>query len=175
MPSHKEHLRAQLKEARRAISLAQAAALSEQAVQRALAAISWQNVQTVHMYTPLSTYREVDTTTFINFLQLHHPHVRIASWRKADGQYNAHWLDSGELVAPRFAFDVIVVPLLGFNTDCQRIGFGGGFYDRFLAQQAQSTAIGLCYETGLITFTPEAHDIPLDCIATDKHVYRRTV
>ena len=64
--------------------------------------------------------------------------------------------------------------MLGFDKTGHRLGYGGGFYDKFLASQKKALIIGLCYEFGHIkTDIPhEPHDIPLQQIVTEKKVYK---
>ena len=60
--------------------------------------------------------------------------------------------------------NILLVPTLGFNEKNFRLGYGGGFYDRTLAQSSAFT-IGLCFEHGKSSeIIEEEHDIPLDLI-----------
>jgi len=71
-----------------------------------------------------------------------------------------------ETVAP----DLIVTPLLGFDSCGARIGQGGGYYDRTLASlraKAQVFALGLAYDGQTVDrLAPEPHDQPLDGVLT---------
>lgn len=66
--------------------------------------------------------------------------------------------------------DVILVPLLAADSLGQRLGQGGGFYDRTLAtlrRQKPVLAIGVCWDAQLVDAVPtEVFDQPLDAIAT---------
>lgn len=72
--------------------------------------------------------------------------------------------------------DVIVVPLLGFDGACHRLGNGGGFYDRTLAAlRPQPLAIGVGFEQARLTsIYPQAHDVPMDAVVTEHGVLRRS-
>ena len=60
--------------------------------------------------------------------------------------------------------NILLVPMLGFNQKNFRLGYGGGYYDRTLAQFNAFT-IGLCFEHGRSSeIVEEQHDIPLDLI-----------
>lgn len=64
--------------------------------------------------------------------------------------------------------DTIIVPGVVFNNAGYRIGFGGGYYDRYLQQFAGAT-ISLAFDEQLKDDIPTAaHDIPVDIILTDK-------
>lgn len=67
--------------------------------------------------------------------------------------------------------DLIVVPLLAFDDDCQRLGYGAGHYDRTLAATG-APAIGIAFDFQRAARLPAGpHDQPLDCVVTDKNVY----
>jgi 5-formyltetrahydrofolate cyclo-ligase len=76
------------------------------------------------------------------------------------------------LKLPADNFDVILVPCLAFDDERHRLGWGGGWYDRFLARQPNALKIGLAYQDSFITALPqEPHDIKLDMIITEDSVY----
>ena len=59
---------------------------------------------------------------------------------------------------------ILLVPTLGFNQKNYRLGYGGGYYDRTLANSNFFT-IGLCFEHGRSSeILEEQHDIPLDLV-----------
>ena len=69
--------------------------------------------------------------------------------------------------------DVVVVPCVGFTADGHRLGYGGGYYDRWLAAHPAVTAVGVAWsfaEIDAATFAAQAHDIPLTLIVTDQGV-----
>lgn len=63
--------------------------------------------------------------------------------------------------------DAVLAPCIGFTEDKLRLGFGGGYFDRTLAQSPRPKAVGIAYRFSKVSFTAEAHDIPLDVILTD--------
>jgi len=74
---------------------------------------------------------------------------------------------AGALVVP----DVVVAPCVGFSEAGHRLGYGGGYYDRWLAANPEATAIGVAWSFGLIdlaTFAARPHDIPLALIVTEQ-------
>ncbi|VAX05820.1 5-formyltetrahydrofolate cyclo-ligase [hydrothermal vent metagenome] len=73
--------------------------------------------------------------------------------------------------------DIILVPLLAFDERGNRLGYGGGFYDRTLEfyrrEGHEFTAIGLAYDGQLRHDIPVGdNDQPLDIIVTEQKVYR---
>jgi 5-formyltetrahydrofolate cyclo-ligase len=76
---------------------------------------------------------------------------------------------SGAAVEP----DVVVVPCVGFTADGHRLGFGGGYYDRWLAAHGHVVAIGVAWsfaEVGREVFAAQPHDVPLAFIVTEAGV-----
>jgi 5-formyltetrahydrofolate cyclo-ligase len=72
---------------------------------------------------------------------------------------------NGEPVQPT----ILLVPLVGFDLHCYRLGYGGGYYDRTLAASSpQPLAIGVGYEfSSLPSIFPQRHDIAMDVIVTE--------
>jgi len=71
--------------------------------------------------------------------------------------------------------ELAIVPMVGGDPKCNRIGYGKGFYDRFLAN-VDAPKIGLCYQRCVAAEPVETnkHDIPLDMVITEKEHYLRT-
>ncbi len=59
--------------------------------------------------------------------------------------------------------DITLVPGLAFTRTGQRLGMGGGYYDRYLVQHPATYKIGLCFEEQLAEVLPaDAHDVGMD-------------
>ena len=71
--------------------------------------------------------------------------------------------------------DSVLVPMLGFDDAGYRLGYGGGFFDRTLAElESRPIVIGIAYEIAhLDTIHPQPHDIPVDWVVTERGIYRR--
>jgi 5-formyltetrahydrofolate cyclo-ligase len=69
---------------------------------------------------------------------------------------------------------LLLIPLLGFDSQGYRLGYGGGYYDRTLAAlRLKPLTIGIGYEAGrLETIQPQPHDIPLDAVVTESGITR---
>lgn len=78
--------------------------------------------------------------------------------------------------APPLTPAILIVPLAAFDRDGNRIGYGGGYYDRTLQLLRESgpvAAIGLAFATQELPRIPaEAFDQPLDVIVTDREIIR---
>ena len=60
---------------------------------------------------------------------------------------------------------LVLMPGLAFDAQGHRIGYGGGFYDRFLEEEPNHPTLALCYDFQLFPqLETESHDIPVDCV-----------
>jgi 5,10-methenyltetrahydrofolate synthetase len=82
--------------------------------------------------------------------------------------YNIPKPKDTEVVVPTLLF----VPCVGYGPGGYRLGYGGGFYDRTLAQlKPKPHTVGLGFTQGFVPdLDPEGHDVPLDAILNDNGV-----
>jgi len=74
--------------------------------------------------------------------------------------------------APTEKPDVLFVPLVGFTADGERLGQGGGHYDRWLAEHPETIAIGMAWDVQLTETLPsEPHDRSLAAVVTPTRLY----
>lgn len=60
---------------------------------------------------------------------------------------------------------LVLMPGLAFDPMGHRIGYGGGFYDKFLQREPEHPTLALCYEFQMLEhLETEKHDIPVDCV-----------
>ena len=60
---------------------------------------------------------------------------------------------------------LVLMPGLAFDPEGHRIGYGGGFYDKFLAAEPDHPSLALCYEFQMLPkLDTEEHDIPVDTV-----------
>lgn len=60
---------------------------------------------------------------------------------------------------------LVLMPGLAFDAQGHRIGYGGGFYDRFLEQEPEHPTVALCYDFQMLPqLKTEEHDIPVDAV-----------
>lgn len=65
----------------------------------------------------------------------------------------------------------VIVPVVGFDSRCHRLGYGRGYYDRFLGA-ATAVSIGLAYECQKLTSVhEEEHDVALTSVVTEQRTY----
>jgi 5-formyltetrahydrofolate cyclo-ligase len=80
--------------------------------------------------------------------------------------------------SPEVRPDAVLVPVVGFDEAGFRLGYGGGFFDRprgaASVAGAPPVAIGIAFELcRLPTIHPQAHDIPMDYVVSERGIYRR--
>ena len=107
--------------------------------------------------------------------------LRFAPWQSGDAvEPNRHGIPEPVRVdrplAP-FQLDLVLVPLVAFDRRGQRLGYGGGYYDRsfaFLNEQARPTEpllVGIAYDFQEVeAIEPARWDVPLDFVATDREL-----
>lgn len=95
-------------------------------------------------------------------------------WKSGDPIERGVWnipipAEGADVVIP----DVTIAPVVGFDPQCYRLGYGGGFFDRTLAallpHRPRLFAVG--YDNQAIpTIHPQAYDIPMDAVVTESRV-----
>ncbi len=73
--------------------------------------------------------------------------------------------------------DLAIIPLVAFDESCNRVGRGGGYYDRALAplgDRSAPFAVGVAFEVQRVSgLVPDPHDVALDRVITEASEYRR--
>ncbi|GAB3778602.1 5-formyltetrahydrofolate cyclo-ligase [Spirosoma horti] len=147
---------------------------------------------TMHTFLPIKRRNEIDTWPIIHQIWTNFPHFQISV--PVTDEYT-HQLINYKLfpstalvenrlgipepaVGSRYETDlaqisIVLVPLLTFDKQGHRVGYGGGYYDRFLASCRPD-----CLKIGLSLFEPiqviddiTLTDVPLNCFITPKQLY----
>src|SRR5271170_1987347 len=101
--------------------------------------------------------------------------LEYRSWRPGDPLIDGVWgipiPEKHEITLPQ----VVLAPLVGFDQQCYRLGYGGGYFDRTLAALApRPLAIGIGFAIQLLeTIHPQPFDVPMDLIVTEVCLRRR--
>ncbi len=153
----KQALRSELLVRRRRLSEQEIANASERVRAKLLHMPDWARATRVHIYTSDAAWHELDTNVLVRELRQRYPRLVIESSAV-----------SARAPLPVGIYDIIIVPVVGFDQENYRLGRGGGWYDRFLAVQPAAKKIGLAYNWSCVERLPhEPHDIPLDRIITE--------
>ena len=169
----KKLLRSQMRSMKKALSEAQICRASEKLTQAMKSHPLYQNAQSIYGY--LSYNEEVRTEPLLRQAQAEGK--RIAVPKIVGDVMEFHWLDwdhveigykgipeptDGHVADDPTA--LVLMPGLAFDRHGHRIGYGGGFYDRFLEKEAHPT-LALCYDFQLLDFLQtEEFDIPVDVV-----------
>ena len=66
-----------------------------------------------------------------------------------------------------------LVMAVAFDVNCNRVGYGGGFYDRFLEKHPYITRVAVAFEFQMMSEVPvEPTDISPEIIVTEKEIYK---
>jgi len=110
--------------------------------------------------------RVVDLQTPMTF------HVHTDPFGESDLEEGHMGLMQPAADAPLVEPEVLIMPLVGFTSRGERMGQGGGFYDRWLAAHPGTVTIGLAWDVQKVDALPLAvHDIPLRAIVTPTRLY----
>lgn len=94
--------------------------------------------------------------------------MTFREWRPDSAMARGLWRIPFPAEGPEVSPTTVLAPLVGFDSACYRLGYGGGFFDRTLAGMARKPiVIGVGYpELRISTIFPQNHDIPMDWIVT---------
>lgn len=154
--------------------------------------LSDKSVDFLHVFLPITTGKEVDTWLIINEFLQKKKEVTIVLPRIINGTkelehfaYNPaiplvenRWAipepdpEKSKQILPE-QLDVVLIPLLCFDSSGYRVGYGGGYYDRFLAKCKPDVL-----KVGLSFFEPESsiddideYDVAMDYCVTPNSIY----
>jgi 5-formyltetrahydrofolate cyclo-ligase len=159
--------------------------LSREICENLFSNVNFENLSVIHTFLPIKSNREVDTWMIIDRVNKNYPRVRmcVPKINNQTSELEHYYLEGPEQLetnmwgipepvkgvpTPIEKIDAVLVPLLAFDRQGHRIGYGRGFYDRFLADCRPD-----CQKIGLSFFEMEDHidginekDVPLDLIIT---------
>lgn len=182
----KERLRSKLQKCLLEMSAEQRSEKSRKACRNLVSTPQFQSASTVMMY--LSLPHEVDTSEAILYAWQLGKIVAVPkiSWQQRHMipvQINS--LETGfsteatglrnpirGVPTPLEEIDLVVAPLLGFDSKGNRLGRGGSYYDRFFAnEELKAPRCGFAFAEQMVDSIPAAeHDKPVDFLVTDKEI-----
>ena len=139
----------------------------------------------VMAFLPIERLNEIDTWPLVLWLWEKHRNKKVYVPRITGGKIEAIQItqrstfistkrgipepEDGPMLLPNESLDIVFIPLLGFDASGQRVGYGNGYFDRFLKQHPSSRFIGLGYECLFSKegIASESHDIKLNAVITE--------
>lgn len=184
----KASLRKQFLEKRQCLSRSQYWHLMDRLMDQ-FKSIDWSKHKIVHIFLPIKKHNEIDTFSILNYFKDHFPHLQIVIPRTNFQTFemenvlydHEHTIlvrnkfDIPEplhgILVPTHQIDLVFIPLLAFDKQGNRVGYGKGFYDRFLSKcRPDVQKLGLSFFEPIDQITDlNEFDNPLDwCICPDK-------
>lgn len=181
----KSELRKTYLEKRATLTPDERAAASEKIGERFFDSFDLAGVRKLHCYLSIDKFGEVDTSLIYTRIWSELPTVQIVCPRVdrqadelqqieigPDTQYTeSNWgirePAAGRIVSPE-EIDLVVVPLLCFDVNGYRVGYGKGFYDKFLSRcRPDCLKVGLSFFPAVVQIDDiHDHDVPLDLCIT---------
>ena len=172
----KKTLRKKIREQKRAMTPEMINSASEKLVQMFLKTELYRNARTLYGYLPYN--QEVRTVPIL--AQALADGKRVAVPKVYGDEMKFIYLTDLTQVAEGYAgipepvvdspvgddpTALVLMPGMAFDREGHRIGYGGGFYDKFLAEEPNHPTIALCYDFQIVEDLPtEEFDIPVDCV-----------
>ena len=172
----KKALRKIIREKKQAMTLQEIESRSQALTELFLKTDLYQNAKTLYGYLPYN--QEVRTVPLLR--QALKDGKRVAVPKCYDDEMRFIYLEDLDAVAPGYAGipepvadepvardedALVLMPGVAFTKTGDRMGYGGGFYDRFLSQEPKHPTVALCYEFQILEKLPtEEFDIPVDLV-----------
>lgn len=172
MPNNKTALRREIRLLRDSLSPGDIAQKSEALCRRVLETDAYHEARSLYCYLPFG--KEVDTTLLVQQALLDGKQVAVPKCYGQEMRFicisDLSQVRPSPFGAPEPAEDtpvacdeqaLVIVPGLVFDHRGYRIGYGGGYYDRYLCAHPHHPTIALCFRCQTVPrLEPEAHDIP---------------
>lgn len=185
----KQALRKKYLQKRTSLSIKERAQLDQQLCDQFFRCFDFSSIKAIHLYAPMEKFAEPNTFLLLDKLMAHYPGITVAL-PKVDAAsstlislpYRGHeslslgaWgipEPTGDESIDPTTFDMVIVPLLAYDTKGHRLGYGKGYYDQFLTTcRVECLKVGLSYFEPTKTLLPsESHDIPLTHMVTPARV-----
>ena len=176
----KKALRREIGAKKRAMSSAEIEARSAALAAKLYETPQYKSAESLYVY--LSFNQEVRTEPIIR--RAWAEGKRVAVPKVVGDEMVFIWIDSFDNLAPQGAFHIlepiengpvaddetalILMPGLAFDPQGHRVGYGGGYYDRYLAAQPNHPTLALCYDFQMYDHLDvDDYDVPVDIIITD--------
>lgn len=172
----KKELRRQIREQKRAMTQEEISCASARLAEQFFQTEQYAKASVIYGYLPYN--QEVDTLPILR--RALRDGKRVAVPKVYGDTMNFIYLDDLSQVAPssmgipepvadapiaRDETALVLMPGLAFDQKGNRMGYGGGYYDKFLAQEPNHPTVALCYDFQMVDVIPtDTYDIPVDLV-----------
>jgi 5-formyltetrahydrofolate cyclo-ligase len=180
----RKSLRAALLAERAALPIEERRRRARRAIERLLAEIDLRAFATLGFYWPIraeidlrnvaSRHIEAGGSVALPVVRQKNAPVEFWRWQPQARMQRGFWNIPVPARRDVLQPDALLIPLVGFDAQRFRLGYGGGYYDRTLAAaNPRPVCIGIGHaDAELATIHPQPHDIPMNIVVTDRRVYR---
>lgn len=172
----KQALRKEIREKKRAMTEAEIVAKSEALGALFLASDAYRQAKTIYGYLPYN--QEVRTTAMLQQALADGKRVAVPKCYGEEMRFiyldDLSQVEKGYCNIPEPISDgpvaddptaLVLMPGLAFTKEGLRMGYGGGFYDKFLAAEPNHPTLALCYDFQMVSYIPtEEYDVPVDTV-----------
>lgn len=175
----KKALRREISAQKRSMTAEQIERASRRLADQLFATDAYQQAQSIYGY--LSYNQEVRTESILRRAMIDGKRVAVPKVYGDDMKFI--WIEDLDLVAPGY-YDIpepiadgpvaddemalVLMPGLAFDPEGHRLGYGGGFYDRYLAAHHDHKLVALCYDFQMFDhLDTDVHDIPVNLVISD--------
>jgi 5-formyltetrahydrofolate cyclo-ligase len=185
----KKEIRSEILSMRRQLSTEQVTSLSRQICDRFISNFISENyctgsISDLCLYSPIN--KEVDAMMLCEYAWEHGLNVwlpkvtgdemEFVSYQKGasliTGAFNILEPEHGAILEPN-SQTVVIMPGAAFSVEGDRIGYGGGYYDKYLEKHLEVQTVAFCYDFQIVDRLPsEAHDIRPNAILSEERIIR---
>ncbi|MBO5317168.1 MAG: 5-formyltetrahydrofolate cyclo-ligase [Oscillospiraceae bacterium] len=172
----KKELRRQIQQKKRAMSEEQIEVASRELARKFLATEAYRDAKTLYGYLPYN--QEVRTAAILAQALKDGKQVAVPKVYGEEMRFilleDLSGVEKGYAGIPEPVADgpvaqdptaLVLMPGLAFDAEGHRIGYGGGFYDRFLEKEPGHPTVALCYDFQMLErLETQEHDIPVDMV-----------
>lgn len=178
----KQILRKKILQQRLALEQYEVETKSQKVIENLLSLKEFKTAQNIMIYYPFKN--EVDVLPLIDICKEKKFYFPIVNFEKKEieiKKYNNKFIKNkfgiyepvGKIFKNKEIIDFIIVPGIVFDTKCYRLGYGGGYYDKFL-KSLNKISCGVCYDFQIIDSLPvEDNDVQLNYVISENRIIKK--
>tara|TARA_B100001123_G_scaffold429373_1_gene547791 strand:- start:3034 stop:3609 length:576 start_codon:yes stop_codon:yes gene_type:complete len=149
---------------------------------------NFNHIHTIHTYLPKLNTSEINTWNIVDNIWKFFPNISVIVPKIENNILVNYHIDENtiykrnkyNILEPNSSkkytdthFDMILLPLLAYDKQGHRVGYGGGYYDKMLYHYSANYIVGLSFFTPIYEIKDiNKYDVPLDCCITPSKIYQ---